>query len=135
MLKCKVCNEFVNKIKGRKNFCEKWIDSVCISSVRDHARNNQHVHAMSLLRKQHSKSAGLGPLFYVPIAQAFNKLSDVEKEQLRVKFDITFFVATENLLYTKYPKICELEVLHVVRIGTSYANENTWSTYLHVGIM
>ena len=80
-LKCKVCTEFVDKIRGRKNFSDKWIvgaDSVRISNVHDHARNNQHAHAMSLLAKQHSQSAGLGPSSYAPTAQAFNKLSKDE---------------------------------------------------------
>ena len=42
----------------------------------------------------------------------------------------TYFVATENQPYTKYPKICELEVLHGVGIGTLYANENTGKEYI-----
>ena len=81
-LKCKVCSEFADNIRGRKNFSEKWIagaDSVRISNVRDHSRNDQDAHAMSLLKKQRSQSAGLGPSSYVPIAQAFNRLSDDER--------------------------------------------------------
>ena len=89
-----------------------------ISNVRDHAKNDQHAHAMSLLKKQRSQSAGLDPSSYVPIAQAFSKLSDVEREQLRMKFDIAYFVAIENLLHTKYSKICELETRHGVCVGT-----------------
>ena len=44
-----VCAEFVDKIRGKKNFSDKWIsgaDSVCTSNVRDHARNDQHAHAI-----------------------------------------------------------------------------------------
>ena len=43
-LKCKVCSEFVDNIRGRINFSEKWIagaDSVRISNVRDHAQNDR----------------------------------------------------------------------------------------------
>ncbi len=133
-LKCKVCTEFVDKIRGRKNFSEKWIvgaDSVRISNVRDHAKNDQHAHAMTLLKQQQSQSAGLGPSSYAPIAQAFTKLSDDEREKLRVKFDIAYFVATENLPYTKYPKICELEARHGVRVGMSYVNENAGKEFIH----
>ena len=87
-LKCKVCTEFVDKIRGRKNFSDKWIigaDLVRISNVRDHARNDQHAHVMSLLKKPRSQSAGLGPSSYAPIAQAFNKLLHDEREKFRVK--------------------------------------------------
>ena len=86
---------------------------------------------MELLKKQHSQSAGLRPLTYAPIAKAFSKLSDVERKRLRVKFDITYFIATENLLFTKYPKICELETRHGVNVGTWYINENAGKDFMH----
>ena len=132
--KCKVCTEFINKIRGRKNFSDKWIvgaNSVCISNIPDHACNNQHTHATSLLAKQHSQSAGLGPSSYTPIAQAFNKLLEDERGKLCVKFDIAYFVATENLPYMKYPKICELETRHRVNVGMAYVNENVGKEFLH----
>ena len=133
-LKCKVCSDFVERIRGRKNFSDKWIvgaDSLRVSNVRDHAQNDQHTHAMSLLKKQRAESAGLGPSSYAPIAQAFNKLSDEERDKLRVKFEIAHFVATENLPFTKYPKICELEAHHGVHLGTSYINENAGKEMIH----
>jgi len=93
----RVCGQ----IRGRKNFSDKWIvgaHSVWISNIRDYnAQNNQCAHAMRLLKKQGSKSAGLGPSSYTSIAQAFNKLGYHEREKLRVKFDKAYFVATENL--------------------------------------
>ena len=63
-LKCKVCAEFVDKIRGKKNFSDKWIsgaDSVRTGNVRNHARNDQHAHAMLLLKKRRAESTGLGP--------------------------------------------------------------------------
>ena len=88
-----------------------------ISNVRDHTKSDQHSHAMELLKKQHLQSAGLGPSTYAPIAQSFSTLSDDERKRLQVKFDIAYFVATENP-FTMYPKICELETRHGVNIGT-----------------
>ena len=121
-LKCKVCAQFAGRIRGRNNFSEKWIvgaDSVCTSNLRDRARNYKHVYAMSLLNKQRAESLGLGLAYYAPIAKALNTLSEDEIERLKVKFDIAYFVATEKLPYMKYPKICELEARHGVKIGTS----------------
>ena len=86
---------------------------------------------MSLLKKQCSQSAGLGYSSYILIAQAFNKLPDADgcrEGAVTVKFDITYFVATENLPYTK--KICELEMLHGVCVGTLYINENGGKEYI-----
>ena len=135
-LKCKVCTEFVEKIKGRKNFRNRWIFGayslrIHVSSVRDHTKSDQHSHAMALLKKQRSQSAGLGPSTYAPIAQGFSKLSDDERKKLQVKFDISYFVATENLPFTKYPKICELETRYGVNVGTSYVNENAGKDFMH----
>ena len=76
-LKCKVCSKFVDNIRGRKNFSEKLIagaDSVRISNVHNHTQNDQHAHVMSLLRKQCSQSAGLGPSSYAPTPMKTVKL-------------------------------------------------------------
>ena len=66
-LKCKVYTEFVDKIRGRKNISKKWIivgaDSVTVSNVYDHAKNEQHAHVMSLLKKQHFE---LNPMAWAP---------------------------------------------------------------------
>ena len=70
-------------------------DLVRISNVRDHAHNDQHTHAMSLLKKQRALSAHLVPSSYAPIAQAFARPSDEEREKLRAKFDIAYFVGVE----------------------------------------
>ena len=77
-LKCKVCCKFGERIRASKNFSDKWIvgaDSARVSNVRDHVQSDQHAHAMMLLKKQCVRSAGLPPSSYVPIAQAFNRLS------------------------------------------------------------
>ena len=49
-------------------------------------------------------------------------LEDI-KSKLRKKFDIAYFAATQKLIYSKYPAICELKECHVVNIGT-YLNSN-----------
>ena len=133
-LKCKVCTEFVDKIRGRKHFSNKWIcgaDSVSTSNVRDHSHNDQHSHAMSLLKKQRAEASGLSLASYAPIAKAFNTLSEDERERLKVKFDIAYFIATENIAFTKYPKICDLEARHGVRLGSTYRNDIAGKDFVH----
>ena len=68
-LRCKVCLKFKAKITGRRNYSDKWVmgaDSVRSSNIKDHARTDQHAHAMLLLKKEHAVSAGLGPSSYAP---------------------------------------------------------------------
>ena len=133
-LKCTVCTEFVDKIHGRKHFSDKWIrgsDSVRTSNVRDHAHNDQHSHAMSLLKKRRAEASGLGPASYAPIVKAFNTLPEDEREGLKVKFDIAYFIATEKIAFTKYPKLCDLEALHGVRVGITYRNDMAGKDFVH----
>ena len=133
-LRCKVCSEFESKIEGRKNFSSKWIEgaeSVRLSNVRDHAKNDQHTHAMHLLKKKQATSAGLSPSNYSQITQVFSRLSEEERERLRIKFNIAYFVATQNLPLSKYSRICELESHHGVCVGSSYTNDNSGKEMIH----
>ena len=91
-LKCRVCTKFVDKIRGRKNFSDKWIcgaDSVRTSNVRDHAHNDQHTHAMSLLKKERAEASGLAPASYAPMS----RLSWSDMELMR---DIIFMLSTHG---------------------------------------
>ena len=137
-LKCKVCVKFQSKIVGHRNYSNKWIvgaDSICISSIGDHActYTDQHTHSMLLLKKEQSTSTGLGPQSYAPIVVSLSALSDDVKAMLRVKFDIAHFVATEKLAFSKYPKICALEAHHGVHVdvGMAYTNEVAGKTFCH----
>ncbi len=75
-LSCKTCTEFVEKIRSRKNFSDRWIvaaESVRISNVGDHTKAEQHIHAMCLLKKHESSDLSLSDY-------AFNKLPDEERQ-------------------------------------------------------
>ena len=99
--------------------------------LKDHAQSDQHTHAMQLLKKEQGRAAGLRAASYAPIAQALSKLPADERDRLKKKFDIAYFVATEKLAFTKYPSICELEAQHGVELGTSYLNKSAGRTFCH----
>ena len=133
-LSCSICSKYQDKIKGRKNFSEKWIngaESLRTSNLKDHAHTDQHKHAMSLLKKEQAQIQGLSPASYAPIAKALEALPEEDKTRLRNKFDIAYFIATEKLSFKKYPKLCELETKHGVDIGTTYTNEVAGRTFVH----
>ena len=68
-LKCRVCTKFKERISGRKNYSEKWItgaNSVRTTNLVDHAKSEQHIHAMNLLRKEQAQAQG------APAAAAYN---------------------------------------------------------------
>ena len=72
-------------------------DSVCTSNVRNHARADQLTHAMNLLKREQAEASDSGSCSFAPIAGALSHLPDEEKEQLRRKFDIAYFIALEKL--------------------------------------
>ena len=133
-LKCRLCSKYRDSITGRRNFSEKWIngaDSVRTTNVRDHAKSDQHMHAMNLHRRELVRAKGLGPASYSPIAQALCTLTDDERKKLRCKSDIACFVAKEQLSLTKYPRLCELEARHGVELGGAYLNYNAGKEFTH----
>ena len=104
-LKCRVCTKFKERIAGRKNYSEKWItgaNSVRTTNLVDHAKSEQHAHAMNLLRKERAQAQGAPATVYAPIAQSLHTLSDEELKKVRKKFDVAYFVATEQLAFRKY---------------------------------
>ena len=66
-----------------------------------------------------------------PLVKAFTTIGMDEKQMLRKKFDIAYFVATEKMAFTKYPRICELEKRHDVELGVSYLNMEAGKTFCH----
>ena len=133
-LKCKVCVQYQSSIEGRRNYSDKWIsgaNSVRTSNIRDHSRSDQHAHAMLLLRKSQAQARGLDATAYAPIAKALHQMSEGDRQTLGVKFDIAHFVAIQQLAFTNYPALCELEAKHGVDVGTAYRNQNAGKTFCH----
>jgi len=66
-------------------------------------QSEQHIHAMNLEKKHLLDES---PASYAPITWA---LTDVSLEEMRFKFDIAYFIAKENIAFTKYSLFCELK--------------------------
>ena len=134
-LKCRICAKHKARISGRKHFSPKWIEgaeSIRTSSIRDHANADQHIHAMEIEQREQAQAKGQS-LVALPgsITEAFSKIGGQERSRLKVKFDIAYFVAVEKMAFTKYPKLCQLEALHGVDLGTNYCNDVTCKTFCH----
>ena len=133
-LKCRMCSKYKDNIMGRKNFNEKWntgADLVRTTNLRDHAKSDQHGHAMTLHRRDLARAKGLGATAYDSIAQAVCTLSEDEQSKLRLKLDIAFFIASEQLPFTKYPQICELEQWHGIDLGAAYLNNKSCKEFTY----
>ena len=87
-LRCSVCAKFKASIATRRNFSERWIsgaDSIRNSNVSDHARCDQHLHTMNLLKREQARVINAPSFSYAPIAQLLSKIPQLEREQLKRK--------------------------------------------------
>lgn len=89
-------------------------------------QSEQHVHAMNLHWKEQAQEQGVSAVAYAPIA---HHLSDDERRILRIKFDIAYFVSTEQLLFSLKSVNC-MESRHGVNIGHSYLHENAGKEFI-----
>ena len=131
---CTICKKYKERISGRRNYSERWIsgaDSLRTSNIRDHAHSDQHQHAMSLLQSEKAAVRGESISSFAPIAAMLSTLHDEERETLRRKFDIAYFLAKEKLSFRKYPAVCELEARHGVNLGSAYKTETAGKTFTH----
>lgn len=83
---------------------------------------------MQLFSREHAKEKSLS--IHLPIIESLQTLSNEDREALRKKFDIAYFIATEQLPLAKYPRLCELEKRHAVHLGHSYLNENSCKEFI-----
>ena len=131
-LKCKVCSEFEESIDKRHNFNRTFIDGSTnfkVSSVMDHANSEIHKIALNLFRRKGGQSA-------TPINKDKNqptlefKLGPQQQEEMKKKFDISYFVVKEELPLTKYEKIIELEKRHGVLHSSPYSNRTAATNFI-----
>lgn len=78
-----------------------------------------------------AQTSGVDDTMYMLIVQSLSSISEQERQKLRIKFNIVYFIATEQLAYQKYPKLCELQTKLGMNLGSSYLNENAAKEFIH----
>ena len=129
MLKCCVCAEFNEKLRGMRNYNPAFVvgsKNLRASSYKDHAATDMHKRAMLLFKKQSSADV----TEYAPIAKALYKLDADTELKVKRKFDIAYLTAKENLAFSKMKPLCELEERHGVDLGQGYKNDLACATFV-----
>ena len=78
-LRCSVCTKLKMKLKGWRNFSERWItgaESVHNSNIRDHARLTNMNVLMNLLKREQAIGSNALTSLYAPIAKALSTISE-----------------------------------------------------------
>ena len=89
-LKCSVCIEFQDKLRGTTSYSNVFISGskkLRVSSFKNHTASDMHARAMLLLKKQSSSDV----TEYAPIAEALHTLDSDAEGKLKRKFGIAFF--------------------------------------------
>ncbi|KAK6188185.1 hypothetical protein SNE40_004419 [Patella caerulea] len=64
------------------------------------------------------------------ITQSFSQYSAIQEAQIKKKMEVSYFVAKNELPYTLYEKIINLEKHHNVDIGDTYINSNQCGIFI-----
>ena len=112
------------------NGSKEPIPSVPLTFVTTQHLSNTYMQ-INLERKRLAVSVDESPASYAPIFRALTTISPEEMERLRVKFDVAYFIAKENIAFTKYSKICALEERHGVKVGSNYLTNNAAKDFIH----
>ena len=124
-----MCEKYESSIENTQGFTREWISSTTnfrSSNVERHVKSKSHLKAMDIhYIKQNPMEEDQTTLI--------NSFKGVEKkvwEQTKKKFEVSYFVAKEEIPFTKYEKILNLEELHGVDIGASYRNDKACAEFV-----
>lgn len=117
---CTFCQEAGAEIAGKTDFV-----TGCTSFKKEtlsiHGRSHRHTRARDhVLGKQ--KPASEGPLSAVFQKMRSQNDKDAQKE-MTIKINTAYFVAKEELPFTKYKGLVQLQKKNGLEIGVTYAND------------
>ena len=133
-LKCKVCSQFESVIKNRPKFSRAFIDGSTnfrLTNVVDHANSDTHKTALSLYNKQQGQLPSTASNSFQRNQPKLDfSLNPQQIEDLKRKFDISYFVVKEELPLSKYEKLIGLEKRHGVSHGMVYCNRTAATEFI-----
>ena len=120
-----------------RNFNAAWcrdrgLTNVKKDSVLTHMKGEPHKLAMKLEQESEFTKQPLPSYAATPLGKAFFKLNQQERERERVKklIEIAFVVAKEELPFTKFVPIAQLEKRHGVELGQTYMNDHACAEFI-----
>lgn len=129
-LTCSVCKTYAEKVKSMKNFSTAWAFSgstnLRVSDAEDHARGEPHKRAMDLHLKEQKglcvterakAMKGTNNAGQQLITTGIANMQAGDLATTKMKFEVAYFIAKEELPLAKYEQIVQLEEKHGVEIG------------------
>lgn len=134
-IRCKICLKYESKIKGQRNFNSIWCSGTSNTkkdSVTTHLNSDSHKLARKLEQEEKFRMTP-GPLpsyAATTIGKAIYKLKETEKERISKLLEIAYFIAKEELPFTKFVEIAKLEKKHGIDLGVTYLNDHACAEFI-----
>ena len=94
-----------------KNYSDVWVKGSTnqrTSSILDHAGGSeQHTAEASRFRAAQRRSRKEPVVIYAPIARCLLTIDDPEKQSMKSKFDLSYFMAKEEIAFETFCSIME----------------------------
>ena len=130
---CLVCTKYEKSIDSIQGFSREWISGCTnfrISSAHKHAGSKAHKNAMERYFTERNEVRAPSDADQTTLLSAFKGGDKRSNEQTKKKFEVSYFVAKEELPFSKYERILDLEEIHGVDIGASYRNDKACAEFV-----
>ena len=113
-----------------RNFNFSWCrgtTNVKLDAVKTHMNREPHKLALKLEDEEMFKPKP-GPLpagAVTPLGKAFFRLNENEKDRVKKLIEIAYVVAKEEMPFTKFAPIANMEKWHGVELGQTYLNDHS----------
>lgn len=124
---CSLCTKHQERLRGLRNYSVSFVQGILGTALKKdnvskHSNSDMHRKACDLERRP---AITLSQIYSTtPIGRAMASASSEEVKRVSKLFDIAYVVAREELPFTKYPPLMELERRHGVPVGKTYATEH-----------
>ena len=130
-MRCNVCTKHEKKLTSQRNFNTAWCRSttnVKKDTVITHMKGEPHKLAMKLEQEsEFMKKPGPLPSYVATtLGRAFFKLNERAKKLI----EIAFVVEKEELPFTKFVPIAQLEKRHGIELGQTYMDDHACTEFI-----
>ena len=142
-LNCSVWKTYVEKVRSLKNFSAAWAFSGStnprLSNADDHACGESHKRAMELHFKEQKglcateraeAMKGTNDAGQQLITTGIANMQASDLGETKMKFEVAYFIAKEELPLAKYKQIVRPEEKHGVEIGKTYRNRKSSTKFI-----
>ena len=122
---CKLCSKHQDRLRAVRNFNSAFVVGITGTALKKdnvckHQRSDIHAKAINMDRQPTISEIYRS----TPLGRAFASANSEETGRVSKLFEIAYMLAKEELPFTKYCAVVELEKKHGVSLGNAYATEH-----------